>query len=90
MIDEENLSKGNMRKLRALRKSIGNELADEAFIKWLSAQTADSADKEDAVSNELLEAVAPVVEKLNLGRYGYTIRRSRAGLTATRNASLQD
>ena len=90
MIDEENLSKGNMRKLRALRKSIGNELADEAFIKWLSAQTADAADKEDAVSVELLEAVAPVVEKLNLGRYGYTIRRSRAGLTATRNTSLQD
>ena len=90
MIDEENLSKGNMRKLRALRKSIGNELADEAFIKWLNAQTADSSDKEDAVSIELLEAVAPVVEKLNLGRYGYTIRRSRAGLTATRNTSLQD
>lgn len=32
-IDEKALSKGELRKLTALRKSIGAELADDAFAK---------------------------------------------------------
>lgn len=89
MIDESNLSKGQIRKLTALRKSLGDDIADKAFAEWLKSQSSETVAKEDPISKALLEAVGPVVEDLNLGRYGYTIRRSRAGLTATRNTSLQ-
>ncbi|MGB0785198.1 MAG: hypothetical protein ACPGRH_03460 [Alphaproteobacteria bacterium] len=90
MIDETSLSKGHMRKLTALRKSLGNDIADKAFVEWQKVQAKAPAELRDPVAEALLEAVAPVIETLNLGRYGYTVRRSRAGLTATRNSSLQD
>ena len=90
MIDEANLSKGHMRKLVALRKSLGDEIADKAFEEWQKNQSKSPEVKEDPVAMALLDAVGPVVDSLNLGRYGYTIRRSRAGLTATRNTTLQD
>ena len=34
-IDERSLTKGHVRKLNALRKSIGNALGEQAFAKWL-------------------------------------------------------
>ena len=88
MIDEGSLSKGHMRKLTALRKSIGASIADKAFLEWQKAQESTPKVKEDPVAKALLEAVQPTVDDLNLGRYGYTIRRSRAGLIVTRNTSL--
>jgi len=90
MIDEASLSKGHMRKLVALRKSLGSDIADKAFVEWQKTQASSPEVKEDPIATALLEAIGPVVENMNLGRYGYTIRRSRAGLTATRNTSLQD
>ena len=88
MIDEANLSKGHMRKLVALRKSLGDEIADKAFVEWQKKQNSTPEQKPDATAAALLDAVTPVVDSLNLGRYGYTIRRSRAGLTISRNESL--
>ena len=88
MIDEASLSKGHMRKLVALRKSLGTDIANKAFLEWQKTQTATPEAKEDPVATALLEAIEGTVESLNLGRYGYTIRRSRAGLTVTRNTSL--
>ncbi len=88
MIDEANLSKGHMRKLTALRKSLGEEIANKAFVEWQKAQATVPEQKPDATAVALLDAVKPVVDSLNLGRYGYTIRRSRAGLTVSRNESL--
>ena len=88
MIDESNLSKGHMRKLMALRKSLGNDIADKAFVEWQKTQASAPEAKEDPVAVALLEALESTVENVNLGRYGYTIRRSRAGLTVTRNTSL--
>ena len=89
MIDENELSKGHLRKLMSLRKSVGKEIADKAFMEWQKTQSAIPSAKEDPVAVALLEVVAPVVDDLNLGRYGYTIRRSRAGLTVSRNVRLQ-
>ena len=37
-IKENKLSKGELRKLAALRKSLGDEIADEAFSKWHGQQ----------------------------------------------------
>ena len=42
-IDENGLTKGLVRKLNALRKSVGDDLADEVFAKWLERQAASQA-----------------------------------------------
>ena len=38
-IDESALTKGQLRKLNALRKSVGDEIGERAFATWLSEQT---------------------------------------------------
>lgn len=79
-IDESKLTKGQIRKLNALRKSIGDTLGDEAFSKWLKREaTKRPEDKPDPVAEMIAEAVKPLARKkdINLGRYGYLIRRAR-------------
>ena len=39
-IDENTLTKGQRRKLNALRKSVGDEIGAQAFAAWLSSQQA--------------------------------------------------
>ena len=39
-IDESTLTKGQRRKLNALRKSVGDEIGAQAFAAWLSSQQA--------------------------------------------------
>ncbi len=79
-IDEKALTKGEVRKLNALRKSIGDKLADEAFSKWLKQRK--SAKKEvgvEPVAAKIAEALKPLAKdkSVNLGLYGYSIRRAR-------------
>lgn len=38
-IDETKLTKGQVRKLNALRKSVGNELGEDVFRRWLTQQS---------------------------------------------------
>ena len=37
-IDQSTLTKGQIRKLNALRKSIGDDSAEDAFGKWMKSQ----------------------------------------------------
>ena len=91
-MDDTALSKGHQRKLAALRKSVGNRIADEAFSKWLKTQLDNKPeDKPDPVAQEIEAALAPLAaSKINLGTYGYTIRRSKgksaAGFVITKNS----
>ena len=48
MIDESALKKGQLRKLAALRKSVGPAIADEAFAKWLQQAVAEPEEDENA------------------------------------------
>ena len=88
-IDESTLTKGLARKLNALRRSVGDELGEEVFGKWMAQQAA--APKADPVATKIEEAMAGFVGegRLNLGVYGYTIRRARGkgatGYVATKN-----
>ncbi len=90
-IDENTLTKGQLRKLNALRKSVGDALGEEVFGKWLAQQAAASAPKRDPVAVRIEEALAGFTgdRSFNLGVYGYTIRRARgkgaSGLVATKN-----
>ena len=78
-IDETGLTKGLMRKLNALRKSVGDDLAEEVFAKWLERQAASQAkENPDPVAMKIGEALAGFVNdpKFNLGNHGCQ-RRSK-------------
>ncbi len=90
-IDEGSLTKGKLRKLTALRRSVGDKLGEEVFLKWLAQQAAASAVKADPVAKKIEEALAGFAEdrSFKLGVYGYSIRRARGkgatGFVATKN-----
>ena len=79
-IDESDLTKGQIRKLNALRKSVGDSIAEAAFKKWLGQQDSKEQEiKEDPVAEKILNALGSLSKDkgLNLGRYGYSIKRAR-------------
>ena len=91
-IDESKLGKGQVRKLNALRKSVGDALGEEVFGKWLAQQAkAAAAPKADAIAMKLEEALSEYASDrtFRLGNYGYTIRRARGkgvpGFHVTKN-----
>ena len=91
-IDETKLTKGQVRKLNALRKSVGDDLGEEVFGKWLAQQDrAAAGPKPDPVAAKIAEALAghESERSFRLGNYGYTIRRARgqgvSGFTVTKN-----
>ena len=89
-IDEGTLTKGQLRKLTALRRYVGDELGEEAFGKWMAQQAA--AAKVDPVAQNIEQALVGFASdrSFNLGRYGYTTRRARgkgaSGFVATKNS----
>ena len=76
-IDEGTLTKGQLRKLNALRKSVGNEVGEKAFAEWLSLQPA--AVTPDGNAALVVDILWPLVQegKLAIPRSGYLIRRGR-------------
>ncbi len=88
-IDESTLTKGQLRKLAALRRYVGDKLGEEAFGKWLAQQAA--ALSVDPVAEKIEAALAGLADdrKFNLGNFGYTVRRARgkgaSGFVAIRN-----
>ena len=88
---KSNLTKGQVRKLNALRKSLGNKIADPAFSKWLKTQKSNkSGGKTDPVALKLENSLKSLAsKKINLGTWGYTIKRAKGkgakGCVATRN-----
>lgn len=88
-IDESKLTKGQLRKLGALRRYVGDELGEEAFGKWMAQQAA--VVKVDPVPRKIEEALAGFAgdKSFRLGNYGYTVRRARgkgaSGFAATKN-----
>ena len=79
MINEESLTKGQVRKLNALRKSLGNEIADNAFTKWMKTQTKDNSVQIDPVAVKIEEALSSLLhdKAFRLGSKGYVIKRSK-------------
>ena len=81
-IDETGLTKGLVRKLNALRKSVGDDLAEEVFARWLEREAAKSSQaksKPDPVAMKIVEALAGFENdpKFKLGNHGYTLRRAK-------------
>ena len=77
-IDESGLTKGQRRKLNALRKSIGDEIAERAFLEWLSSQPA-AKPMPDESATMIVDTLWPLVQQgtLAIPRGGYLVRRGR-------------
>ena len=78
-IDESNLTKGQVRKLNALRKSVGNDIAEDAFSKWMKIQTQTPKDVSDLVADALVAALDEYKDDktFRLGSKGYVVKRSK-------------
>ena len=77
MIDEAALTKGQLRKLNALRKSVGPAIADDAFSRWL--EQAVEAPKTDVNAEIISNALWGMIQegRLSIRRGGYVVRRGR-------------
>jgi hypothetical protein len=77
-IDESALTKGQLRKLNALRKSVGVDVGERAFAAWLETQREAKAEA-DANVAKIVDALWPLVEegRLAIPRGGYLLRRGR-------------
>jgi hypothetical protein len=85
--DESGLNKGQMRKLNALRKSLGDDIADKAFGEWYAKQATQpesaSVDANAAIIADTLEPLAKS-GKLRIPRGGYIVRRGRGRVIVER------
>ena len=79
-IDESALTKGQRRKLDALRKSVGDEIGERAFAAWISSQpVATAAAETDTNAEQIVDILWPLVQQgtLAIPRGGYLLRRGR-------------
>ena len=76
-IDESALSKGQVRKLKALRNSVGADIGERAFADWLATQSAGIP--EDRNAARIADALWPLIGNgsLKIPRGGYVVRRGR-------------
>lgn len=78
-IDESTLTKMQLRKLHALRNSVGDEIGDRAFLDWLSSQSAAAGAAPDENAALIADTLWPLIQQgtLVIPRGGYLLRRGR-------------
>ena len=82
-VDERALTKGEVRKLNALRKSLGQDIADDAFLKW-KARHADGP-VADPTADRIAAALDSIVGELRFPRgSSYVVRRGRGRVLVER------
>jgi hypothetical protein len=82
---DKDLSKGQLRKLTALRKSLGDEIANRAFMEWLSQQPGEDS-ATDGNAAKIADALTKLVKagELKFPRGGYILRRGRGRVIVER------
>ncbi len=88
-IDETALTKGEVRKLNALRKSLGDKIADRAFTAWVRQKSrAKSSAPTDRNAELIAGALEPLAKsgKLRISRGGYLVKRGRGRVIVTPGA----
>ncbi len=85
---ESQLTKGEVRKLNALRKSIGEEIAHKAFADWLKSQSNEVAEVVDKNAELIADVLVDQINqgKLRIPRGGYLVRRGRGRVIVERAA----
>ena len=78
-IDQSTLTKGQVRKLNALRKSVGDNIADDAFGKWMKTQSKTPKNVRDPVADALVAALSNLTsdKSFRLGTKGYVVKRAK-------------
>ena len=78
-IDESTLTKMQLRKLQALRNSVGDEIGDRAFLDWLSSQPAAAGAAPDENAALIVDTLWPLIQQgtLTIPRGGYLLGRGR-------------
>ena len=89
-IDEAKLTKGQARKYRALRKSLGDEIAERAFAEWLS-QNGKSAEVADKNASKIADSLWQLVKtkRIRIGRGGYLVKRGRGRLIVRQSSTTK-
>ncbi len=85
-INETSLNKGELRKLNALRKSLGAKIADRAFSQWLKQGVKSGpAAARDKNAELIADALGQLVESsgLRIPRGGYVVTRGRGRVIVT-------
>lgn len=86
-INESALTKGELRKLNALRKSVGDTIAEQTFMNWLRRMPrAGAAAPRDRNAELIAETLGNLVRNdgLRIPRGGYIVRRGRGRVIVTR------
>ncbi len=83
---QTNLTKGQIRKLNALRKSVGPDIGERAFAQWLKRANAERGTAEDKTSTQIAEAIQTALGRkgLSIPRGGYLIKRGRGRVLVER------
>ncbi len=83
---ETDLTKGQIRKLNALRKSVGPDIGEKAFAQWLKRANAGKEATVDKTSAQIAESIEAALgrEGLSIPRGGYLITRGRGRAIVTR------
>jgi hypothetical protein len=91
-IDEKSLTKGQLRKLTALRKSLGDEIANKAFAAWLAASSGAPETGEDRNAALIVETLSELANsgKLSIPRGGYLVRRGRGRFIVERAGAADE
>ena len=78
-MDTSSLTKGQIRKLNALKKSIGDELGENAFAQWMKTQNKSTSTKPDPVAEKISTALSQFQndKSFRLGTKGYSIKRAK-------------
>jgi hypothetical protein len=92
LIDEALLTKGQLRKLNAVRKSFGPEIADKAFAQWLAEAPKELAEPEDLNAKAIAAKLEPLVlsGKIKIPRGGYLVRRGRGRVIVERGDEVNN
>ena len=88
LFDEGELTKGQLRKLNALRKAVGPDIGERAFAQWLKKASTERAAEGKNITL-ITEAVEALIKekKLNIARGGYLLKRGRGRIIVTRAAA---
>lgn len=83
---EKELSKGELRKLNALRKSLGEDIATKAFSEWYATSGTSGGGGTDKNAALIAETLQPLVKsnRLRIPRGGYLVRRGRGRVIVER------
>jgi hypothetical protein len=87
-IIQTNLTKGQIRKLNALRKSVGPDIGEKAFVEWLKKAEAGKEAAVDKNTTLIAEAIEAAIKskKLSIPRGGYLLKRGRGRVLVERAA----